>query len=176
MTRLVRTLLLVTVAALALAPDSLAQSVATSPTDAKAAAVEREAKQIETLLIAPCCWKEQVSRHHSEATEKVKEEVRGMLSAGLNRQQILDRFVASYGTRILAEPPNQGFSRLLHHMPWIVGVGSMAGLFLFVRQVTRHRRSREQDETLPERDSTGKAVNGEAAYQQRLDDELRDMD
>ena len=148
---------------------------------AKAAALEHEARQIETMLIAPCCWREQVSVHQSEAAEQVKQEVRAMLAAGLTRQQVLDRFVSGYGVRILAEPPDAGFGRVLHHAPWVVGLGSVVGLAFFVRHVTRRRTGNEQPDnehphSLAERTGPGDMAPAEDDLQQRLDDELRDLD
>jgi len=148
---------------------------------AQPAALEREARQIETMLIAPCCWREQVSVHQSEAAEQVKQEVRAMLAAGLTRQQVLDRFVSGYGVRILAEPPDAGFGRVLHHAPWVVGLGSVVGLAFFVRHVTRRRTGNEQPDnehphSLAERTGPGDMAPAEDDLQQRLDDELRDLD
>lgn len=150
-------------------------------TAASVAALEREARQIETMLIAPCCWSEQVSRHHSEAAEGVKTEIRAMLAAGLTRQQVLDRFVAAYGARILAEPPDAGFSRVLHHAPWLVGAASVLGLALFVRHVTRRRSAVSSEEAAspagpgqpPAGEPNAKAASDD---ERRLDDELRDLD
>ena len=170
-----------------LGPAGAWQAAAQQPWRANAAAavqpatLEREARQIETMLIAPCCWREQVSVHQSEAAEQVKQEVRAMLAEGLARQQVLDRFVGAYGVRILAEPPDAGFGRVLHHAPWVVGLGSVVGLAFFVRHVTRRRTGNEQpDDEHPrspaERTGPGDMAPAEDDLQQRLDDELRDLD
>ncbi|HOQ61670.1 MAG TPA: cytochrome c-type biogenesis protein CcmH, partial [Vicinamibacterales bacterium] len=82
---------------------------------AAAAAVpvdEREAKRIEALLIAPCCWSQQVSVHQGPVVDEIRQDIRRLLGEGKTRQQILDVYVARYGDRILAEPPARGFSRL----------------------------------------------------------------
>lgn len=147
----------------------------------KAAALEHEARQIEPMLIAPCCWTEQVSRHHSEAAAQVKQEIRAMLTAGLTRQQVLDRFVGAYGVRILAEPPDAGFSRVLHRAPWVMGLGSVVGLAFFLRHITRRRVAEAQaDERGPvspaEPVDPGAGSPLEDDYRQQLDDELRDLD
>jgi cytochrome c-type biogenesis protein CcmH/NrfF len=154
---------------------------ADADTVARAAALEHEARQIETMLIAPCCWREQVSVHQSEAAEQVKQEIRAMLAAGLTRQQVLDRFVSAYGVRILAEPPDEGFGRVLHHAPWVVGLGSLVALAFFMKHVTRRKVGDEQV------GDGGSAGHGQPVAptaetpsgdddQRRLDDELRDLD
>ena len=94
-------------------------------------AVEQEAKQIEAMLIAPCCWSQQVSVHQSPASDEIKTNIRRLLGEGKTRQQILDSYVAEYGDRILAEPPARGFSAALYVAPWIFLAGSV-GLVVFV--------------------------------------------
>ena len=176
------------VALLLLAPSS-SMRVATQQTvpaiggaGVKAAALEHEARHIETMLIVPCCWREQVSVHQSEAAEQVKEEIRAMLGAGLTRQQVLDRFVSAYGVRILAEPPDAGIGRVLHHAPWVVGLFGLVGLAFVIRHVTRREARATPEEEAPVTGLPGTAVTApasdaaERAYRQRLDDELRDLD
>jgi cytochrome c-type biogenesis protein CcmH len=135
------------------------------------AALEREARQIETMLIAPCCWRQQVSEHQSEAADQVRREIRGMLASGMARQQVLDAFVARYGTRILAEPPDRGFSRLLHVGPWIIGVGTAVGFFFLIRRM--RRRPDRDDWKTP---AVGAGPTSDDVYAERLDDELRRLD
>jgi cytochrome c-type biogenesis protein CcmH len=159
------------------AARSTANAVANTP------ALEREARAIETMLIAPCCWREQVSVHQSEAALQVKQEIRTMLASGMARQQVLDIFVERYSVRILAEPPNRGFGRVLYYAPWILGLGSALGAVLFIRRITR-RRVRPTRNGAPagaETDATsaptapGGDGSGES-YDERLDDELRALD
>ena len=99
-------------------------------------ALEQEARAIERLVIAPCCWMQPVSDHQSPASDEVKQQIRVWLSAGRTRQQVLDGFVEQYGVRVLAEPPNRGFSRFLYFTPIAVFVVSALGLIVFVRRWT----------------------------------------
>jgi cytochrome c-type biogenesis protein CcmH len=132
------------------------------------AALEREARQIETMLIAPCCWLQQVSEHRSQASDEVKQQIRVWLAAGNTRQQVLDAFVARYGKRILAEPPDEGFGRLLYVGLPLAFLLSAAALVVFIRRVTAGRA--------PPALATGSVPPDEADYAARLDDELRDLD
>ena len=59
-------------------------TVAASPDQA---VVEREAKQIERMLIAPCCWTQPVSKHFSGAAAEIRQGIRQMLSEGKTRQR-----------------------------------------------------------------------------------------
>ena len=133
-----------------------------------AAALEREARQIEGMLIAPCCWTQPVSQHQSQASDDVKKEIRALLSAGRTRQEVLDTFAAKYGARILAEPPAAGVGRLLYVGLPLAFLLSAAALVLFLRRVGASRPA-------PIAAAEAVAVD-EAGYVARLDDELRDMD
>jgi cytochrome c-type biogenesis protein CcmH/NrfF len=144
------------------------------------APLEREARQIERMLIAPCCWMQPVSEHASEASEKVKLEIRERLGRGMNRQQILDSFVDEYSVRILAEPPNRGFSRFLYLTPWLVFGVSAFGLVVLVKKMTAGRSGAgagaEAGGTASPAPPTLAADRPGASYEQQLDDELRDLD
>jgi cytochrome c-type biogenesis protein CcmH len=137
-----------------------------APSSPDAGALEREARQIETMLIAPCCWMQQVSEHQSEAAEEVKRQIRVLLAAGNTRQQVLDAFVAQYGARILVEPPDRGFGRLLHvGLPAVFVLGGAAFL-IFIRRMGRRRPGAEP--VAPQA--------ADATYADRLDEELRKLD
>lgn len=131
------------------------------------AAVEKEAKAIEAMLIAPCCWSQQVSLHQSPAADEIRRTVRRLLGEGKTRQQILDQYVAEYGDRILAEPPARGFSAALYVAPWIFLAGSV-GLVVFVIRKLRASAAAAPEEATP------RAANEDEA--ERIDEELRNLD
>jgi cytochrome c-type biogenesis protein CcmH len=81
---------------------------------------EARARALEAKLMAPCCFTQTIDQHESEAAQQMRAELRVWLAGGLSDQQILDRYVARYGARILAVPPPQGFNRLLYWMPYLV--------------------------------------------------------
>jgi cytochrome c-type biogenesis protein CcmH len=131
------------------------------------AVVEREAKQIERMLIAPCCWTQPVSDHYSAEADQIRTGIRAMLSAGKTRQQILDAYVAQYGERILAEPPARGFKASLYVLPWIFLVLGGAVVFVAIRRLQSARPAEAASEASPPMDDP---------YAERLDEELRDLD
>jgi cytochrome c-type biogenesis protein CcmH len=141
------------------------------------APLEQEARQIERMLIAPCCWMQPVSEHASQASDEVKRQIREWLGRGMTRQQVLDAFVEKYGVRILAEPPNRGFSRFLYLTPWLVFGVSAFGLVVLVKKMTAGRSGAGAvsgaDASAPPKPAADRAGAG---YEQQLDDELRDMD
>ncbi len=129
------------------------------------AALEKEAKAIEALLIAPCCWSQQVSLHQSPAADEVKQAVRQLLAEGQTRQQILDSYVAQYGDRILAEPPARGFNWLLYVAPWVFLAGSIALMVFVIRKLR-----------VPSAAAASRAAPVDDEEAERIDEELRNLD
>lgn len=133
--------------------------------------LERDARELEAMLVAPCCWSQQVSVHQSEAASKIKEEVRASLRAGRTRQEILDAYVATYGVRILVEPPARGFTASLYVLPVLALVFSAGGVALIMRRFTRRCAPRSAS---PSRESP-EPVSVEN-LEARLDEELQELD
>jgi cytochrome c-type biogenesis protein CcmH len=132
--------------------------------------IERDARELEAMLIAPCCFSQQVSLHHSPAADDVRVDVRRRLVAGETREQILQAYVAQYGKRILVTPPDEGFDRLLHLLPPLGLVLTAAFLVFVFRRFTAARA--------PEPPAAVAVVPGaqDERYRAALDDELRDLD
>ena len=104
--------------------------------------LEQEAERIEGLLIAPCCWRQPVVDHFSPAADKVRSEIRSMLAAGSTREEILERYIAEYGQRILAKPPARGFSLLAYFLPLLFLI---VGAAVAVAVVKKLRSPKEPD-------------------------------
>jgi cytochrome c-type biogenesis protein CcmH len=129
--------------------------------------VDGQAKDIESALIAPCCFRQQVSVHSSPAADEVRRDVRARLEAGETRAQILDAYVAQYGKRILAEPPAEGFGAALQVAPFFMAIAGVAFLVFIVRRLTAH---------LAPAAAPAGDVPLSADEQAHLDDALRDLD
>ncbi len=130
--------------------------------------IESEARAIEAMLVAPCCWTQQVSVHQSEASTRIKEEVRVSLRAGRTRQQILDAYVRTYGPRILIEPPARGFGASLYALPAVILLGSALVVGLIVRRFA----ARGAKTTFAAESST----TTDSELSRKLDDELSELD
>ena len=128
--------------------------------------LEREARALEAMIIAPCCFSQQVSVHQSPAADEVRKDVRLRLAAGETREQILNAYVSQYGKRILAEPPAEGFDLALYVLPPLLLVSSAALVIVVVRRFSRR----------PAVVTAVTAPAASAADNARLDDELRDLD
>ena len=131
--------------------------------------IERQAREIDAMLIAPCCFSQQVSVHHSAAADDVRQDIRRRLSAGETREQILDAYVAQYGKRVLAQPPAEGMARALYVLPPVALVLTAALVVVIVRRFTASQAAR-----VPGECSTPPPV--EERYRAELDEELRDLD
>lgn len=131
-------------------------------------ALEREARQLETKLMAPCCWAQQVSLHQSPAADEIKRTIRRLLAEGKTSQQVLDFYVAEYGDRILSEPPARGFSRLIYVAPWVFLVGSVGLVVVVIRRLraVSTAPARTEQAAVPPNDDEA----------ERIDEELRNLD
>jgi cytochrome c-type biogenesis protein CcmH len=134
------------------------------------ATYEAEARRLEAALIAPCCWRQQVSVHSSPAAEHIRTEIRTRLATGEAPALILASFEERYGTAILAEPPARGSNLLLYVLPPVVLVASGGLLVFVVRRLSRNN-------TLGQPPNPGAAEPpGDERIRQALDDELADLD
>jgi cytochrome c-type biogenesis protein CcmH len=131
--------------------------------------IEREAREIEALIVAPCCFHQQVSVHQSALAAELKGDIRNRLAAGQTREQILAAYVDRWGTRVLAQPPRQGFSWTLYLAPPIAFALTAAAVFAIV---WRFARRTAPDEPSPAPPSVLPAAFG---YDERIDDELADL-
>lgn len=129
---------------------------------------EETAREIEGMLIAPCCWSQPVSQHYSEAADQIRKETRQMLAAGKSKQEILDNFAARYGERILASPKPHGFNLLAYILPFAFLVTGLGVIAFFLRKWTR-------------RPAAAPAAGGaptylDDQYSARIESELRDLE
>jgi cytochrome c-type biogenesis protein CcmF len=91
------------------------------------------------------------------------------IDAGLTRDEILAAFVADHGSQeILMRPIDQGFNRLAWLFPYLVGATGALMAFAVARRWARRRDL----ETAP---ASARAAE-DPVLQNRLDDELRDLD
>jgi cytochrome c-type biogenesis protein CcmH len=129
--------------------------------------LEQEAKAIETLLMAPCCWRQPVAVHFSPAAEQIRAEVRQMLADGLTREEILGKYIAQYGERILAKPPARGFGSLAYFLPFIFLILGAA-----VAVIVIGRLRPKESTTAPKENVAEKLSSSASKYAKQLDKEL----
>lgn len=126
--------------------------------------LEEEAKAIEGMLIAPCCWRQPVAVHYSPAADEIRSKIRTMLTEGKTRQEILESYVAEYGDKILAKPPAKGFNLLAYFLPVLfLMLGAVVAIAVFKKLRPR--------ESVVERKKPGPA-KFEEDYEDRIEKEL----
>ncbi|MCH8837768.1 MAG: cytochrome c-type biogenesis protein CcmH [Candidatus Marinimicrobia bacterium] len=96
-------------------------------------------KELEYMIMAPCCYGAPVGDHDSDAAKQVKAQIAQLLSEGKTSDEVLDMYVAIYGERILAQPRAQGFNVLAYVMPILILV--IGGLLVIyaINQMTAPR-------------------------------------
>ncbi len=81
---------------------------------------------LEKSLLAPCCYKEPISRHQSEVSTKMKLEVARWVEEGKSDAEILNIYRARYGDRVVTVPEKPP-SAWVQAFPWLAGLAG-AGL------------------------------------------------
>lgn len=123
-----RRLLLGIAAAALLPPRAAAAEVAVDDE------AERRAHRIEEALIAPCCFQQTLANHSSPKADEMKRQIRALLATGLSEEEVLARFVAIYGERILAAPTTRGFNLLAWSVPPLALFAAALASFLWLRR------------------------------------------
>jgi len=131
-------------------------------------ALEKKALEIDTMLMAPCCWTQPISKHYSSVAMEMREGVRRMLAEGKTQQEVLDFYVAKYGKRILSMPPAQGFDLMAYVSPVLFLALGGWGLVAVIRRLKRGRPA-ERPEATP-------VSAFKDAYAERLERELRERE
>jgi cytochrome c-type biogenesis protein CcmH/NrfF len=100
-------------------------------------------------------------------SHKLRGELAAMIDQGKSHDEIIQAFVTLYGSEeMLGAPINKGFNRLAWLIPYLIGAtGAVIVGFAAVRWSTRPSTSPNEAQT--ERDPD---------LEQRLDDELRNLD
>ena len=97
----------------------------------------------------------------------VKKDIAVSLEAGQSAEEILDRYVAEYGEKILSSPTTEGFNLLAWYGPYVAIVGSALMILVVIR------RSRGPAGVAGTPAAAKPPISDDA--RRRLDDELDDM-
>jgi cytochrome c-type biogenesis protein CcmF len=100
--------------------------------------------------------------------EEQRAKLERFLSQGMDRNAVLAAFVAEHGSQeVLTRPIDRGFNRVLWLFPYALGVVAFAGVVVAARRWSRHGEAPVEGET---------ATAADEALNERLNDELRDLD
>jgi cytochrome c-type biogenesis protein CcmF len=167
------TSLIVLLAVLGAAGDARAQHVETGTTIPVIARSPLE-KAMQKKLICMCrtCGRQLLSECTCSKAVEMRAELAKLVADGKNEQQIVDFYIAQYGSEEpLASPIDRGFNRLAWAVPYVLG---SAGLLLVGMVAVRW--TRRQPGTPTDAPQTEAAERADPALESRLDDELRDLD
>ena len=123
--------------------------------------------QKEIICMCRGCGRQRLSECTCSLADKMRKELAGLVEQGRNREQVYQYFIDQWGSQEpLASPIDRGFNRLAWAFPYAVG---LVGLALAVSIAIRWSRSQAQPAV-----ASGPPVD--PALEQRLADELRDLD
>lgn len=128
-----------------------------TPTDDE---VNRIAKQ----LYCPVCESTPLDVCPTEACRQWRDLIRSMLAEGKSEEEIQQYFVAQYGARVLAEPPN----RLVTYL--VPAVVILLGAFLLFRGFQMWMKPSTTEATVVDTESAAQATD---PYVSRLEEELK---
>jgi cytochrome c-type biogenesis protein CcmH len=124
------------------------------------------AAALESRLYAPCCYNGTLDIHASELAQTLRTEIEVRLAQGETATVIQDDFVGRYGDKVLAARSDTPSAVLGLAIALIMALAALT-LGIVMRKLTKHDRL----------SSTQAIANTEAdAFDQRLDQELRDME
>ena len=129
-------------------------------------------KELQREIICMCgtCGRKRIGECTCGLAAQMRAEVAQMVAQGRSREQVYQFYMSKYGSQEpLASPINKGFNRLAWLFPYVMGASGafMVGLVAF-RWSRRSSHEAQADELTTNTD--------DPKLQQRLDDELRDLD
>jgi cytochrome c-type biogenesis protein CcmH/NrfF len=124
----------------------------------------------EIICMCGTCGRKRIGECTCGLAAQMRAEVAQMVAQGRSREQIYEYYMAKYGSQEpLAMPIDRGFNRLAWLFPYVMGA---SGAFMVGLVALRWSRRTAHDEPA----AAGGAPIDDPALQQRLDDELRDLD
>lgn len=88
---------------------------------------ERVARLSESFA-CPECRGQSVSESNAPVAVTIRQFIRNEVTKGSTDEQIRDQLVSSYTSKVLLNPPGEGFSSLIWILPVMVFVGGSAGV------------------------------------------------
>jgi cytochrome c-type biogenesis protein CcmF len=126
-------------------------------------------KQLQGEIICMCggCGRQLLNACACPTAAQMRTELAGLVNSGKSHEDVIQYYIEKYGSQEpLASPIDKGFNRFAWFLPYVIGAsGAVAVGFVALRW--SRRTSAAADEAQP-------AVD--AALEERLDDELRNLD
>ncbi len=97
-------------------------------------AIEKRMVAISEELRCLVCQNESLAGSHAELAQDLRREIRKMIGEGKSDQEILDFMVARYGDFVRYRPPVKPTTWLLWGGPFLLLLGGIGGLVVFLRR------------------------------------------
>jgi cytochrome c-type biogenesis protein CcmH/NrfF len=124
--------------------------------------------QSEIICMCGTCGRKRIGECTCGLAAEMREEVAKLVADGKSREQVYEYYIAKYGSQEpLSSPLNEGFNRVAWLFPYLMG--ATGAMVLGVLAIRWSRR----DVTAP---APGGSSPEDARLNERLDDELRDLD
>jgi cytochrome c-type biogenesis protein CcmH len=131
------------------------------------AVTDDQVNAVAKRLNCPVCENVPLDVCETQACVQWRDLIRQKLAAGEKPEQIINYFQATYGDRVLQEPPRGGFTVLVWILPFVGLVAGVAILVVVLRRMTA-QPAPVQLETAPS-DSADE-------YRERLERELEELE
>jgi cytochrome c-type biogenesis protein CcmH len=126
-------------------------------------------KRLGQRLVCLCgdCGKEPIGVCACDYAKNIRRQIATLVDEGKTEDQILQHFIAQYGSQeLLGAPLDQGFNRLAWLFPYLAAAGGAVAIGFAAVRWSRRSSSATAEAPL--------AVDNEMT--ERLDDELRNLD
>jgi cytochrome c-type biogenesis protein CcmH/NrfF len=122
-------------------------------------------EQMRHELVCICnCGHKPLAECPCGVAAKMKDQLAAQIKLGKNRDEIRDYFVATYGSQEpLGAPLDRGFNRLAWLFPYVLGGTGIVAIGFAAMKWSKH-------------DAQDPAAPVDAELDERIDDELRDLD
>jgi cytochrome c-type biogenesis protein CcmF len=131
-------------------------------------------RTMQKKIICMCgtCGRQLLSECSCSLAVGMRAELAKLVSEGRTEQQIVEYYIAKYGSQEpLASPIDTGFNRLAWAFPYLLGTGGLVLVGTMAVKWSRRRPAADSPDAAAARGSSEDAV-----LEARLDDELRDLD
>jgi cytochrome c-type biogenesis protein CcmH len=103
-------------------------------TDRSPATAEERVRSIGDSVMCPACSGETVTGSQAPVAVNIRRQIAEKVRAGKSDGDIRDELAATYGERIILNPPKSGFAGLVWVLPVAVLVAAVAGLVVAFRR------------------------------------------
>ena len=107
--------------------------------------VETRLNAISENLRCLVCQNESLAGSRSDLAEDLRREVRHLIEAGKSDKEVIEFLVSRYGDYVLYDPPFKATTVLLWVGPFVLLVGGLIGLVVFLRRRSRQGLVDEDD-------------------------------